>query len=114
MRILSNCFELALWGADMSNRSIIFYTDNETLLHVIDKQSCKDKTLMVFVRRLVLLCLQFNIMFKAKHVPGVRNNLADALSRLQVQRFQQLAPPTMDLSPTVIPVHLQPENWSLQ
>ena len=105
---------LHLWGADMSNRSIIFYTDNEALVHVINKQSCKDKTLMVFVRRLVLLCLQFNIMFKAKHVPGVRNNLADALSRLQVQRFQQLAPPTMDRSPTVIPVHLQPENWYLQ
>ena len=61
---------LHLWGADMSNRSIIFYTDNEALVHVINKQSCKDKTLMVFVRRLVLLCLQFNIMFKAKHVPG--------------------------------------------
>jgi hypothetical protein len=98
----------------MSNRSIIFYSDNEALVHVINKQSCKDKTLMVFVRRLVLLCLQFNIMFEAKHIPGVRNNLADALSRLQVQRFQQLASPTMDHSPTAIPVCLQPENWSLQ
>lgn len=105
---------LHLWGADMRNRSILFYTDNEALVHVINKQSCKDKTLMVFVRSLVLLCLQFNIMFKAKHISGVKNNLADALSRLQVQKFRQLAPTSMDQSPTDIPVRLQPENWSLQ
>ena len=104
---------LHLWGADMSNRSILFFTDNEALVHVINKQSCKDKALMALVRKLVLICLQFNVAFKAKHIPGVKNVLADALSRLQVQKFQQSAPPTMDNAPTVIPCHLQPGNWPL-
>ncbi len=97
----------------MSNRSILFFTDNEALVHVINKQSCKDKALMALVRKLVLICLQFNVAFKAKHIPGVNNVLADALPRLQVQKFQQLAPPTMDSAPTVIPCHLQPGNWPL-
>ena len=66
------------------------------LVHVINKQSCKDKLLMVFVRQMVLLCLKFNILFKAKHIPGVKNNLADTLSRLQVQKIRQLAPASMD------------------
>jgi hypothetical protein len=43
---------------------------------------------MIFVRRLVLACLKFNILFRAKHVPGAKNTLADALSRLQVSKFR--------------------------
>ena len=104
---------LFLWGHEMKNRCILFFTDNEVLVHVINKQSCRDKILMSFVRQLVLICLRNNIVFKAKHVPGSRNALVDALSRLQVQTFQRLAPSFMDHSPTDIPLHLQPQNWPL-
>ena len=104
---------LYLWGVDMSNQCILFFTDNEALVHVINKQTCKDRVLMAFVRKLVSICLHHNILFKAKHIPGVCNQLADALSRLQVQTFRQLAPPHMDSSPTEIPQYLQPQNWVL-
>lgn len=102
---------LFLWGHEMRNRCILFFTDNEALVHVINKQSCRDKRLMVFVRQLVLICLRNNILFKAKHVPGSRNSLADALSRLQVQSFHRLAPSSMDRLPTDIPLPFQPQNW---
>lgn len=102
---------LYLWGSAMQNRCILFFTDNEALVHVINKQSCRDKALMFFVRKLVLICLKLNIMFKAKHVKGIHNSLADALSRLQIRRFQQMAPVTMDSAPTVIPASLRPQNW---
>ena len=46
---------LYLWGSEMSNCCILFFTDNEALVHVINKQSCKDKGLMFFVRKLVLV-----------------------------------------------------------
>ena len=39
---------LSLWGSEMQNRCILFFTDNEALVHVINKQSCKDKELMFF------------------------------------------------------------------
>ena len=97
----------------MSNQCILFFTDNEALVHVINKQTCKDKVLMAFVRKLVSICLHHNIMFKAKHIPGVRNQLVDALSRLQVQIFRHLAPPHMDSLPTEIPHYLQLQNWVL-
>ena len=67
---------------------MLFFTDNEAIVHVIDKQSCKDKSLIHFVRKLVSICLQHNIVFKAKHIPGIYNHLADSLSRLQVTDFQ--------------------------
>ena len=102
---------LHLWGSDMRNRRILFFTDNEALVHIINKQSCRDKDLMVFVRKLVLVCLSHNIVFKAKHIPGVQNKLADALSRLQLQTFKQLAPAGMHPHPTEIPLHLQPPTW---
>ena len=46
-----------LWGKDMTNQRILFFTDNEALVHVINKQFCRDKDLIVFVRKLVLVCL---------------------------------------------------------
>ena len=45
----------------------LFFTDNEAVVHAINKQSCKDKRLMYFVRKLVLMCLENNIIFRAKH-----------------------------------------------
>lgn len=104
---------LFLWGHKMQNRRILFLTDNEAIVHVINKQSCRDKSLMFFVWKMVLASLTHNIVFNAKHIPGVTNKLADALSRLQVHTFKQLAPIHTNKSPTGIPPHLQPINWQL-
>ena len=75
---------LEIWGGLLKNRCILFFTDNEALVSVINKQSSKYCDIMIMVRHLVLKCLQFNILFRAKHihVAGKRNVLADFLSRL--------------------------------
>ena len=99
---------LHLWGHAFKDQRVLFFTDNEASVNVINKQTCRGKDLMLFVRKLVLVCLHYNICFKAKHVPGVQNKLADSLSRLQLQTFKQLAPAYMHEVPTVIPPHLQP------
>ena len=104
---------LYLWGHKMANHSILFFTDNEALVYVINKQSCKDKALMFFVRKLVLVCLNHNILFKAKHIPGTYNRLADLLSRFQVQTFKREAPASMNSCATDIPRHLLPANWEI-
>lgn len=83
----------------MSNQCILSLTDNESLVHVINKQTCKDKALMFFALEL------------AKHIPGTYNSLADALPPLQVQAFRPAMDPAMDPLPTEIPQHLQPQNW---
>ena len=102
-----------IWGHLMRNQRITFFTDNEALVHVINKSSCRDKFLMSFVRRLVFVCLQNNILFRARHVPGIKNDLADSLSRLQIQRFRRLAPAHIQLSPVAIPTVLQPDHWQM-
>ena len=104
---------LILWGDRIKNKCIIFFTDNEALVHVINKSTCKDRYLMNFVRKLVLVCLKHNILFKARHISSFKNNLADALSRFQILRFKKLAPGYMDPMPTIILSHLLPANWHL-
>ena len=68
---------------------------------------------MIFARKLVLLCLKHNILFKAMHISGFKNTLADALSRLEVESFKKLAPVYIDPMATAIPSHLLPANWHL-
>lgn len=38
----------------------------------------------------MFLCLKFDIWLKAKYTQGILNNLADTLSRFQVDRFRQM------------------------
>ena len=102
-----------VWGYKMRNKRITFYTDNAALVDIINKATSRDVIVMIFVRRLVLACLKYNILFRARHVPGVKNVLADSLSRLQVAKFKQLAPVGVQPSPTVIPAQLLPQNWPI-
>ena len=46
-----------------------------------------------------------NFYFQAVHVPRKQNNIADALSRFQMERFRQLAP-HLSASPEPIPACL--------
>ena len=97
----------------MRNQSVLFFTDNQSLVSVINKQTSKDAELVSFVRTMVLACLQNNNLLKAKHLPGRRNVLADRLSRFQVDQILQLAPVHMHCFPTSIPSRLLPANWQL-
>ena len=96
---------LELWGPRLADRRILFMSDNEAVVHVVNKQSCKEKTLMKLIRRLVLASLSYNILFKAKHIPGKNNTLADKLSRFQFQEAFRIAP-HLNPSQTAIPVDL--------
>ena len=69
---------------------VIFYYAKRTQRK--DKECCKDKSLMVLVRKLVTIYLYYNIVFNDKHIPGVRKKRANSLSRSQVHTFTQLPP----------------------
>ena len=75
-----------------TNKNVMFYSDNMAVVHIINQQTSKDNLIMCLVRRLVVNCLKFNIMFKAKHIPGLNNTLADNLSRQQIQEFLRTSP----------------------
>ena len=74
-----------LCGPLMHNQRILFYSNNAALVDIINKTTSRDPTIMVLVRKLVLACLKFNIFFRAQHVAGVHNTLADALTGFKIQ-----------------------------
>ena len=104
---------VGIWGNQWVNKSICFYTDNEGLVSIINRQTSREPYIMALLRRLVLLCLQFNINFVAEHIPGRVNTLADKLSRSQVDEFRALAP-WANRWPTIIPHRLSPAGLSSQ
>ena len=98
-----------IWGPLWKNHCILFFTDNEALTAIINKQTSADNNIMMLLRCLVLACLHFNVLFQAKHISGQRNVLADALSRQRIETFRQLSPQSSP-KPTLVPPYLLPEN----
>ena len=47
---------------------------------------------MSLVRPIVLYTMRYGIQFKAKHIEGRQNQIADSLSRFQDERFRALVP----------------------
>ncbi|MCG7879258.1 MAG: hypothetical protein N0C90_23430, partial [Candidatus Thiodiazotropha endolucinida] len=99
-----------VWGHLWKNHCVRFYTDNQALVHILNRQTSKDKNIMKLVRWLVLACLHHNVMFQSEHISGCKNVLADSLSRLQVAEFRRLSPHSKML-PTGITSNMLPQNF---
>ena len=83
---------VSVWADNLSNKCISLHSDNRAVVDIINSQTSRDTKVLHLMRKPVLSCLRHNILFRAVHIPGINNNLADSLSRLQVGKFQALAP----------------------
>ena len=91
-----------LWGSCMANQRILFLSDNEATVYVVNRMSSRDPIMMKLVRRLVVATMKFNIHFRCKHVPGKTNDVADNLSRFRLQDARKWAP-WLDINPCILP-----------
>lgn len=57
-----------MWGDSLANKRILFFTDNNSVVHVINRQTSKNKELLYLLRQLVLKCLRHNILLRARHI----------------------------------------------
>ena len=97
----------------MSNKRVMFFSDNAAVVDVINNQTSKLRGIMVLLRDLVLSCLCNNIMFRAHHIPGLINSRADYyLSHFQVAKVKELSPDAEQL-PTPVPENLMPRSWAI-
>ena len=99
LKLFPTVLATEIWGAIMCNHCIVFFLDNHAVVNSTNKQTSRDPKIMVLVRKLELNCLKYNILFKAKHIPGILNQECDLLSRLQVDKFTLLAS-RADVQPT--------------
>ncbi|XP_045206268.2 uncharacterized protein LOC123558456 [Mercenaria mercenaria] len=95
---------LSVWGHLLNKKKILFRTDNNSLVHIINTRSSKNDRVMNLIRQLVLFTLKYGIQFKALHISSTRNEITDAISRLQWDRLARLLPVGASLEPEEIPV----------
>ena len=93
------------WGHEWANQQILFYTDNAPITFVWIKGTSADRNIMKLVRALFLFCARWNINVLMQHIPGYVNCRADALSRLQIDRFRALHPGSSPL-PSIVPAEV--------
>ena len=91
-----------IWGPNFRNKKTLLRIDNQALVYIINKRTSKSKRVMVLLRKLVFLTMYNNIQFKANHIEGSHNEIADSLSRFQEHRIRSMAP-NADLLPADIP-----------
>ncbi|OCU02335.1 hypothetical protein XELAEV_18008098mg [Xenopus laevis] len=85
-----------LWGEKLKDRRFIFWCDNQSVVHVIKRQTTSSLPVLELLRALVLQCLRQNIWFRARLALGVKNGIA-TLSRIQFTEFRNLAPHAEDM-----------------
>lgn len=81
-----------LWGSQLKDSKVCFWTDNASVVSCVNSLSASSLPVLALLEHLVLRCLDFNINFRARHVPGVENKIADSLSRFCWQEFWDLLP----------------------
>ena len=81
-----------VWSEEIKGRYLKVVSDNMSVVCAINAQSCRDPSLMAWVRRLFVSCMLGNIHVIATHIPSKANSSADALSRGLLQRFRELQP----------------------
>ena len=91
-----------VWGPLWSRQHVLFRSDNEAVVNILVARTSKVAGLMFLVRKLLFAAARFCFTFTAQHVPGIHNQIADALSRFHWQEFRRLAPEAR-LSPVAVP-----------
>nr|XP_033806845.1 uncharacterized protein LOC117363363 isoform X1 [Geotrypetes seraphini] len=81
-----------LWSGVLRNRRVVFWCDNLGVVEVVNRQAARCLAVNALMRELVLRCLRLNLFVRARHVPGLQNGIADALSRFNFLQFRRLAP----------------------
>jgi hypothetical protein len=75
----------------LRNQSMLFVADNNTDVHIINRQATRSKALAGLLRQLYSIALQYNIRIQAVHRPGIDNTLADFLSRPALHQHGHVA-----------------------
>ena len=70
------------WAPQWRNRLVYLYSDNQCTVSIINKCTCKSNTVMSLLRQNFWTAAQNNVHVKAIYLPGVRNSIADMISRL--------------------------------
>ena len=93
---------VAVWGAKWKGCMILLRSDNMATVNIINSRTSHNGEAMHLMRCLAFIQARWQVSVAAKHIPGVHNTLADALSRNKLVTFHSLFPQA-NSQPTPIP-----------
>ena len=96
---------LKIWGRGFANSRVLFNSDNNATVAILNKKSSPCPIIMKMTRDIVLVCLLFNISIKATYIECRNNCIADYLSRFQMEAFHKVAP-TVNKTEVQLPVNI--------
>ena len=91
LELLGVSAAILTWGHLLQNKRIVIYCDNQAVVAMVNKMSSSCKNCMYLLRLITLNNLVYNHRVFAKYISTKENDLSDALSRLQFDRFWRLA-----------------------
>ncbi|KAM4023858.1 uncharacterized protein ACNLHF_024804 [Anomaloglossus baeobatrachus] len=65
---------IELWGFELSNKRVCFWSDNMSVVEMLNSLSSSSLPVLSLLRHLVLRCLQHNVFFRSRHIPGFKTN----------------------------------------
>jgi hypothetical protein len=81
---------ILVYSPYVGNHSILLWMDNSSDVGAINRQSSRSRTVTVLVRAMFDLSFHGHFAFRAQHIPGQSNVLADFLSRPTLHQHRPL------------------------
>lgn len=83
---------VAAWGHEWKAKKIMLRSDCEGAVAAINSRSSRNEPMSALVRHLMILAARGQFDLRCKHIPGVLNVSADALSRQNLHDFRVDSP----------------------
>ena len=95
-----------LWGPYWAGKRVRCLCDNISVVAAVNKGAARDPALSSLLRTLAFVTAVLDISLTARHLPGIQNTSADALSRDKLPLFFSLNPQASPI-PAIIPQELR-------
>ena len=82
----------ALWGSGWAGQYVCFHSDNEAVVTVILRRRARCPLLTQLLCCLFFYASYFGFHFTARHIAGVNNIVADAISRNHLSLLSSMLP----------------------
>ena len=92
LELYALCAGILTWEEQLKNCRITIFCNNTSALGMVNEFTSSCPNCMFLLRMLALNGLQYNRRIFVKYVESAKNDLADSLSRIQLNRFRKLDP----------------------
>ena len=87
--MLNVLLALRVWGSKLSNKIVRLWCDNRAVVDIMTRRKTKDKHLGEILREVLMLQATYNINLEVCHIAGKNNDIADALSRVHMNKCSE-------------------------